>query len=181
MMKFSDYLILDLWNNSCISIRKSSFIGNLVILSNIKTIFDGAIFFSALCSKGDILLTGRVLNYYRVNKNSATQVAKLDDQTHSGISASNLDDNEIIEIMVNASLGKNSKTFSRLMADRMSWELKKIIYSKSSSRKDIMKYLLHLVQERRVSPSVIKSNILQLSGLLLFLVSPKMSRNSRIA
>lgn len=169
------------WNNSCISIRKSHFLDSLGTLSNIKTIFDGAIFFSALCSKGDILLTGNVLNYYRVNRNSATKIAKLDDKAHAGISASNLEDNLIIESMVSESLGKESKTFERLIADRIYWELKKLIYSNSTRRQDAVKYLIHSVQEYRVSPSIIKSNLLQLSGMLIFLVSPKLSRKSKIA
>lgn len=169
------------WNNSCISIRKSHFLDSLGTLSNIKTIFDGAIFFSALCSKGDILLTGNVLNYYRVNRNSATKIAKLDDKAHAGISASNLEDNLIIESMVSESLGKESKTFERLIADRIYWELKKLIYSNSTRRQDAVKYLIHAVQEYGISPSIIKSKLLQLSGMLIFLVSPKLSRKSKIA
>jgi hypothetical protein len=168
------------WNNSCISIRISHFLGNLGTLGNIKTIFDGAIFFSALCSNGDILLTGSVLNYYRVNRNSATNVAKFDDKAHSSISASNLEDNLIIESTVSESLGKKSKTFKRLIADRISWELKKLIYSKSTSRQDAVKYLLQAVQKYGVSLSITRSNLFQLSGLLIFFVSPRLSRKSKI-
>lgn len=169
------------WNNSCISIRKSHFLSNLGILSNIKTIFDGAIFFCALCSKGDILLTRSELNYYRVSRNSATKIAKLDDNAHSAIAASNLEDNLIIESMVSESLGKKSKTFERLITDRMYWELKKLIYSNSTKRQDAVKYLIHAVQEYGLSPAIIKSNLLQLTGILIFLFSPKMSRKSKIA
>lgn len=169
------------WNNSCISIRKSHFIANLTTLSNVKTIFDGAIFFSALCSIGDILLTGKVLNYYRMNRNSVTQVAKFNDEAQFRISLSNLDDNVIIQGFVSATLGKKSKTFARLMADRMAWELKNLIYSKSSTRESALVYLLHLVKDHRVSLPVIKSNIFQLLSILLFLVSPEISRKSKIA
>ena len=139
------------WNNSCISIRKSHFLSYLGMLSNIDTIFDGAIFFCALCTKGDILLTGNVLNCYRITRNSATQIAKWDDKTHSNISASNLDDIFIIEGMVSDSLGKKSKTFERLIAERMTWELKKLIYSESTRRLDAVKYLHHVVRAQRIS------------------------------
>lgn len=169
------------WNNSSISIKKSNFLGNLTILSNIKTMFDGAIFFSALCTKGDILLTGRVLNYYRVNRNSATKLARMNDKAHYYISVSNLDDNSVIERMVSVSLGKHSRTFARLKVDKTYWELKKLIYSGSTSRRDALEYLFNLVREHGASLSLIKSNLLQLSGMLIFLVSPKMSRKSNIA
>ena len=168
------------WNNSCISLRKSHFLGSLGVLSNIKAMFDGAVFFSALCSDGDILLTGKVLNYYRVNRNSVTQVTKFDDQAYFHISMLNLDDIEVIERTVNASLGKQSKTFARLMVDRMSWELRKLIYSRFSGRRDALKYLLRLVQDHKVSPSLIKSNLLQLSSLNIP-GSWRMSRKSKIA
>ena len=169
------------WNNSCISIRKSGFLVNLGLLKNVKTFFDGSIFISALCSAGDILLTEEVLNYYRFNQISATMVAKSSDEAHFKISLSNLEDNLIMQRLVSETLGIKSNTFSRLMADRMYWELKKLIYSSSSNRGNALAYLLYLVKGYKLSPQIIKSNILQLSGLLLFLASPKISRKSKIA
>ena len=169
------------WNNSCISIRKSYFLYDLEILGHIKTLFDGAIFFSALCSNGDILITARVLNLYRINRNSATQIAKLDNETHSRISTSNLGDNLLIQDLVRRTLGSKSKTFKRLMIDKTSWDMKKIIYSKSSKRHDAVKYFFLMISEYKLFPRLIKSNLFQISGLFLFIISPRISRRARIA
>lgn len=170
------------WNTSCISIKKIYFLSYVDgTLSKINTLFDAAIFFSALCSNGDIVISNKILSCYRKNQNSATQFAKFDHNAHSHISALNLNDNVILEEVVRGSIGSKSKTFERLMTDRMYWQLKRVIYSKSTNRKDGLKYLLYMVLKYKLYPSRIISNLLQLSGLFLFLISPKISRRSRIA
>jgi len=168
------------WNNSCICIRKSFYTKYMDTLSRIKTFFDGAIFYSALISDGDIIITPETLTYYRINSLSATQSAKLDSVNHFNISIKNIDDNLVISQMLEREKGR-FRVSQRLMIERASWEIKSIIYNESSKRAEAIKYLYRMLTKGEITLAFFKSNLLPLSGLLLFMISPKLSRKSRIA
>jgi glycosyltransferase involved in cell wall biosynthesis len=169
------------WNNSCICIRKSFYTKYMDTLSKIKTIFDGAIFFAALYSDGDVLISSEILTYYRINSLSATQSAKLDPFSHFNTSVKNIDDNLVISQMLEKEIMGKSRIFQRVIIDRTYWEIKSIIYNESSNRAEAIKYLYRMLTKGEITFESIRSNLLQLSGLLLFIISPKLSRKSRIA
>jgi len=168
------------WNNSCICIRKSFYTRYMDALSGIKTLFDGATFFAALCSDGDILISSEILTYYRINSVSATQSAKLDPVNHFNISIKNINDNLIISQMIEKENKGKSRIFQSVIIERTSWEIKSIIYNESSNRIEALKYLYRMLTGQEITLALFRSNLLQLSGLFLFIISPKLSRKSRV-
>ena len=169
------------WNNSCICIRKKFYLDFMATLSKIKSFFDGALFFGALFSDGDILIGGDTLTHYRINVSSATQKAKHNNVSHFNIAKTNTDDNLSITQMVEHDLENKSRIFERLMVDRACWELKTVLYNISSTRIDGIKYFYYMITKYRVTIQFIRSNLLQLSGLLLFIISPGMSKKMALA
>jgi len=69
----------------------------------------------------------------------------------------------------------------RLMIEKASWEIKSIIYNESSNRAEAIKYLYRMLTKGEITLAFFKSNLFPLSGLLLFMISPKLSRKLRIA
>lgn len=129
------------WNNSCISIRKSFFKNYYEMWEKVKTFIDGIICFTAFIANGDIVISGKKLTYYRKYSDSLTGNLKHDDNSHDEVAKSNIDDNLLISHIASSIKGTKSMVFTRILVERVSWQITEIVYSHKKNRKDALEYL----------------------------------------
>ena len=171
------------WNLSSISIRTAVFNTLVHCIERIDIMGDAAFLIGSLCIKGDLFIGKEQLTLYRIHDEGATQSIRHNTVQHYAIANRCINDNIVFRDIAEATGCGNTNIQERIFLDKIYWIIQKHIYSEKYDRIGAIKLIMKIIKNAKNNKliKVNKSNILQISALILYILSPQLAKFSNIA